>query len=338
MTHVHFVGSIGFDTAEEVFREVGKSVGAHLKRCPDGEVGGRRLWVSWQYPLLRSSPYLKVVLDRMPAGLGMCLMRVAPGVKPKEIHFGELGYAREAWASYQDFLVARQRGDLPKDVRFQVCLPTPFAIIGAFVAPEDVPVVLPAYEAAMIREVERIVARIPPGDLAIQWDVCIEMIMWDGRFAQMPGFPGMEQVFRAAFQRISAAVPSEAELGVHLCYGDLDAAHFIEPIDTGKAVELANLIAEATEHPLAWVHLPVPADRSDDAYFAPLKGLSLDPGCELFLGLVHAADGAEGTRRRIEAARRAAPSFGIATECGIARSRTVETVREILAAHAQAAQ
>jgi hypothetical protein len=56
--HVHLVGSIGLDSVEEVLRTSGKLLGRRLKRVPDGEVGGRRLWVSWQYPLLRSSPYL----------------------------------------------------------------------------------------------------------------------------------------------------------------------------------------------------------------------------------------------------------------------------------------
>src|ERR1700754_1497649 len=56
---VHLVGSIGLDTVEEIFRTVGTLLGPHLARVPDGEVGGRRLWISWQYPLLRASPYLR---------------------------------------------------------------------------------------------------------------------------------------------------------------------------------------------------------------------------------------------------------------------------------------
>ena len=56
---VHLVGSIGFDTVEDVFRTVGGQLGPYLRRIPDGEVGGRRLWISWQYPLLRSSTYLR---------------------------------------------------------------------------------------------------------------------------------------------------------------------------------------------------------------------------------------------------------------------------------------
>src|SRR3989442_7776399 len=41
--------------------------------------------------------------------------------------------------------------------------------------------VYPAYERAMLREVERILKAIPHHDLAIQRDVCLEMLSWDGR-------------------------------------------------------------------------------------------------------------------------------------------------------------
>ena len=44
-----------------------------------------------------------------------------------DIRFGELGDAREARASYLDFVAARERHELPNGVRFQVALPTPFA-------------------------------------------------------------------------------------------------------------------------------------------------------------------------------------------------------------------
>ena len=54
-----------------------------------------------------------------------------------------------------------------------------------------------------------------------------------------------------------------------------------EPVDSAKIVELANPIAETANHPLVWVHMPVPVDRDDDAFFAPLKGLKLDPGTKM---------------------------------------------------------
>src|SRR5262249_7955424 len=107
----------------------------------------------------------------------------------------------------------------------------------------DAQQVLPAYERAMLREVERICAAIPHRDLAIQWDVCIEMIQWDGRVPTMPSFPGMEHVFADNFRRLAAGVPAGVELGFHLCYGDLDGKHFVDPVDATKMVELANLSA-----------------------------------------------------------------------------------------------
>ncbi len=58
---VHLVGSIGLDSVEEILRTAGMTLGRRLVRVPDGEVGPRRLWLSFQYPLLRSSPFLRPI-------------------------------------------------------------------------------------------------------------------------------------------------------------------------------------------------------------------------------------------------------------------------------------
>jgi hypothetical protein len=71
------------------------------------------------------------------------------------------------------------------------------------------------------------------------------MVQWDGRWEQAAPFPGMEQFFAGMFRRLSQAVPGDVELGFHLCYGDLEAAHFVEPVDAAKMVELANLMRPA---------------------------------------------------------------------------------------------
>jgi hypothetical protein len=84
------------------------------------------------------------------------------------------------------------------------------------------------------------------------------------------------------------------------------------------------------------IHLPVPRERSDDAYFAPLKGLKLRPETTLALGLVHYTDGLEGTRRRIAAAEKVVQGFMIGTECGFGR-RDPATIPKLLEIHAQAA-
>jgi hypothetical protein len=336
--HVHFVGSIGLDSTDEVFKAVGQTVKSYLKRCPDGEVGPRRLWISYQWPVLRATAFLEPASDHAIPGMGLTALRLKSQVKAGDIHFGELGYAREARTSYQDFLAARKRGDIASGTRFQVCLPTPAAVTSAFLIPEDIPKVLPAYTQSMLREVERICSSIPHADLALQWDVCIEMVQWDGRAPMMPPFPGMEPMFRHAFAQLGAAVPRAVELGFHLCYGDMDAKHFIEPADLTKAVELANLIIDAAGRSVTWIHMPVPLDRDDAAYFAPLKELKRSPGMELYLGLVHAVDGVDGTVRRMKAASGVVSDFGIATECGIGRARTPELARSVMEVHAGAAR
>lgn len=48
---------------------------------------------------------------------------------------------------------------------------------------------------------------------------------------------------------------------------------------------------------------PVPIDRDDDAYFAPLESLLLHEGTELYLGLIHREDGARSAHRDGKASR-----------------------------------
>ena len=332
---VHLVGSIGLDTVDEIFATVGRLLGPHLRRIPDGEVGGRRQWISWQYPLLLSSPYLK----RDPSGAirptnRFPLLTLADGVAPAEVKFGELGYAREARASYLDFAAAREAGTLPKNIRFQVCLPTPFAVVSSVVVPAALPAVEAAYEKAMIAEVAALAKHIPHNDLCIQWDVCNEMVLWDGQPSDaVPGNVSHDEII-ARMKRLCAAVPADIELGLHLCYGDFGARHFVEPKDAGRMVDFANALAAAMPHKLAYIHMPVPIGRSDDEFHRPFRDLKLGNGTALFLGLVHAKDGVDGAKARIAAARRHAVDFGIATECGMARARSEDTVRTLLKIHA----
>jgi hypothetical protein len=62
--------------------------------------------------------------------------------------------------------------------------------------------------------------------------------------------------------------------------------------------------------------------------------LKLSPGSELYLGVIHAADGEAGTQQRVDVAARYVPSFGIATECGISRARKPDLVDRLLGLHA----
>ncbi len=338
-TQVHLVGSIGLNSVEDVFATVGPILGRRLRRIPDGEPGPRRLWVSFQYPLLRSSPYLRPD----PSGAlrktsGFPLLCLAEGVADDEVSFGELGYAREARGSYLDFVAARERGAIAPGVRFQVCLPTPMSVIYAFCTARNVVAIEKAYEAAMVREVEAICRHIPHQDLCIQWDVCHDMIVWDGQPQdQFPLVNVSKEEIAERFARICAPVPDDVELGFHLCYGDFGGKHFFDPVTARHLVDVANAIARKVKHPLTYIHMPVPAPRATDAFFAPMRDLKLPAQTEIYLGLIHAADGVEGAKRRIALAHEYVPRFGIATECGFARARKADLVLKLLDIHAGAA-
>jgi methionine synthase II (cobalamin-independent) len=182
----------------------------------------------------------------------------------------------------------------------------------------------------MLREIAAMRTDIPASELAIQWDVAVEFSILENP-ARSPianPFDGIVE----RLTRITNAIPEAIEAGIHLCYGDSGHKHFKEPEDTSKLVAVANAVAAGAVRRLDWLHMPVPKNRADDAYFAPLNSLKLKPETELYLGLVHRTDGIEGARKRIAAARKVRPSFGIATECGFGR-RPPQDVAELLRLH-----
>jgi hypothetical protein len=186
----------------------------------------------------------------------------------------------------------------------------------------------------MARDVARIQQSIPADRLALQWDVCYEIVGADGGPPLPHDNPLGGSVERIG--RLCGLADEGVQLGIHLCYGDPGHKHIVEPDDLGVSVTFANGICAASPHDIDYIHMPVPKGRGDDAYFAPLKNLELTPGTELILGLVHYTGGVEGTRARIAVAEKVAPEFGVATECGFGR-RDPETIPDLLRIHAEVA-
>jgi methionine synthase II (cobalamin-independent) len=123
---------------------------------------------------------------------------------------------------------------------------------------------------------------------------------------------------------LADSIPPSVQLGFHLCYGDVAEKHFIEPADAGALAAMANSLTASVGRHIDWVHLPVPIERHDAGYFAPLTELAISEGTHLYLGLVHHEDGVAGALGRIAAARTAIAEagigeFGIGTECGFGR-------------------
>lgn len=203
-----------------------------------------------------------------------------------------------------------------------------------FIAPE-VRSIWPVYERRLLEELDEIARGIPHDDLAIQIDIATEMHTLIEVPELQREYPIDELV--DAFARLGNRVPLDAELGIHLCYGDPGHKHVREPTDTVRMVEVYHRLARAIHRQITWLHMPIPRDRDDDAYFSPLRNLQLKFDTQLYLGLIHLTDGIEGAKRRSAAAKRVVSDFGVATECGFGR-RPPETIPDLLRLHRMVAQ
>lgn len=349
------VGSIPGENAAGVFESCGPTLSNHVAAMPDGETGMRRIWVTFlAATVLDPHPHIQALNRPKPLGTIENEWRV-PGEDwvPSSfddlwffsvdetvdtVEFDSLGYASHALASYTEFKRLKDAGTIGSDVRFQVCLPLAESAMRWFIADErSYEITKPAYEAALRRELSEILAAIPHDELCIQWDVCMEVLAAD--LDDYSGQPPLAYRLKGtpverwleALADMSPQIPAAVGLGLHLCYGDLGHVHMVEPEDLARSVEMANLGCCGAGRRVDYVHMAVPRERTDAAYFAPLKDLDIG-GAKPYLGLVHHTDGVAGTRRRIAAAKAVIKEFGIATECGFGR-RPPEQIPALLKIH-----
>jgi hypothetical protein len=330
---IHLVGSIPLADAEAVFRTVGEQLGARVTRIPDGETGPRRRWNSWTAPTYERTAGLELVPP--PPGSYTPWPQARLAIDPADLVLERIGFADAAIASWAVFERLADEGAVPADARFQVCLPSPIAPMTVLIEERSRAGVEPAHLRQLHAEIAEILAAIPHDRLAIQWDACQDVGIWEGFY---PAY--FEDPHDGVLERLAncaSVIATDVQLGYHLCYGDFRHKHFMNPADLGVCVEMINRLVAASPRPIDFFHVPVPADRDDDAFFAPLDALEIDPGTELHIGLIHLADGIDGARRRAGAARAHHASFGVATECGFGR-RDADTIAPLLALHARVAE
>jgi hypothetical protein len=338
MAEAHLNGSLNLPSAEAVFRTVTAISGDTVAKLPDGETGERIGWIEALGPKLRASDDL--VEETQSTGYKSTpVFRLKPGLSYDDFEFPDLGYASNALASYGTFCRLREEGAIAPGVRFQVSLPTVVAGVGPFITPAEMVAAEPAYARRLRLEVDQILEAIPSGDLALQWDLAIEMGVLEGVFPTyiQPRFEGVVTRVCELVRWVPEAVP----LGCHLCYGDAqevtgqgEGRHWKEPPDAALMVKLANAIMLGAGRRIDWFSMPVPIKRHDEQYFEPLADLALDAGTRVYLGLVHHQDGVDGAQRRIDVAKRYLIDFGVATECGMGR-KPPELVPTLLAIQRQ---
>ena len=159
-------------------------------------------------------------------------------------------------------------------------------------------------------------------------------------------YGGVEPIF-AATARLAHWVHDDAELTFHLCYGDskFGASPFmgdppneeaaarggrhILPRDATAIVTLANGLSRHVQRRIDAIQAATVASWTKRAHWRPLADLALEADTEVFLGLLHADDGAAGARARAAVAAEFLPEFGISTECGLGR-HSAEQLESVL--------
>jgi hypothetical protein len=332
------VGSLPAESTEAALRAAAELFGDLVFALPDGETGPRAGWVSYERErLVRPNPDVETVRETLsPTGLPRHayetpVFRIRTGVR--ELRW-DAPWPRidDAIASYQVFRRLREDGVIPAGLRFQVGLPFPESALNGFKADfaADYPVAERGFEELVARELRRLTAAVPPADLAVQWDVCYEVLDIEGVLAWTA--PGAWERFTGPVGRLTRLIPEEVLVGYHLCYGTFPEWPMYEARDMGQLVRMANYAVANSGRTVDWLHLAGPRYlRSEDGrFFQPLA--ELQPGdARVFLGILLPVDGVAGMQRRKATASRYLAEFGVAMYCGFGRQpgqSGMETMRE----------
>jgi hypothetical protein len=331
------VGSLPADSTEAAFRASAELFGDMVFALPDGEPGPRAAWVGYEREqLVRPHPDVETVAaTESPTGIPRHayetpIFRIREGVT--DLHWDSWPRIDEALASYRQFAALRDEGVIPAHLRFQVCLPFPSSAMNGFKADfaADYPVAERGFEDLFARELERLLGEIPAGDLAIQWDVCYEVLDLEGVLAWTSD--GAWERFTGPVARLTPQIPEEVLVGYHLCYGTFPEWPMYEARDLGLLVRMANHAVANSGRTIDWVHMAGPRylRSEDESYFRPLT--DLDAGdARVFLGIVLPIDGVAGLERRHRTASKFLSDFGVAMYCGFGRqpgADGMETMRE----------
>lgn len=341
----HLNGSVNLPDTETVMREVMARIGTKLKRLPDGEPGDRQNWIFFQLQKFLDTPGLEPAAAEERHGYQrLPKVRLMSGADPARLVWPDLGYATAYQQSFDIFCRLRDQGVIPAAVRFQVQYPTPLASISAWVVPEDQGRLLAPYQAALFADLDRLLTRVPHAQLAVQWDVAVELGILESESAD--GATDSFDEIAAGLARCTDRIPANVPVGMHLCYGDFQHRHFKDPESLNLQVRLANAVAARAERPLSWLAFTVPQHQKDPRFFAPLAELAAaDADCYFGIVPYHPASQEPGTTaeqiRQIEThlGPHHRASWGISTECGLGRVDRDEVLtlldlhREILDHH-----
>ena len=158
-------------------------------------------------------------------------------------------------------------------MRFQVSLPTPHAAVGGYFGDtrREWPLMLRAYETAIVADIARMVEGIPAegsrdpvgllhGNLRHRRHGLRSAVARRTLALEPTGVDGGE--VRAAhgapyIAPLSAQIPEDVLLGYHICLGTWPQVPFASARDLNLVVRAANAIVKNTPRRIDFLHLPV---------------------------------------------------------------------------------
>jgi len=344
----HLVGGIALPDNREAMTAAAQVLGPRLRAIPDGETGARNQWIGWQIANLLGNPGFSMaeqpkmapsVEEESYAAMPQLTMTDEAQIVP-----ATLGYSAAAIESYDVFRALREEGVIPAGVRFQVSLPTPFAVVVAWGALGQMERLFGLYKAALFEELRTIVGAIPAADLLIQWDIAVEIGVLEHAFAVDESLSDYGRIIAEIsacveeVRRLSPDGEEPVELALHLCYGDYHHRHFKVPEDLRLLTTIAN--DAYRQSPYELVHMPVDRDAGrNPEYFAPLRDLT--DKVDLALGLIDYENDPAVIDLLVSNADRVGRSYAVATECGMARvgeRGEAVTVEDLLLQHARVSE
>jgi hypothetical protein len=269
------------------------------------------------------------------------ILRLSPEFVPHDICWPDPGYATAYRNSYDIFAGLQRTGAIPGDVRFQVEYPTPVAVVTSAFVPQEWSRLTPSYAKVLHEDLARALGAIPHDRVAVQWDVCFEFWLLQGRYGPPPEIGEIAATLASNVD----LVPGDVPVGMHLCYGDAGHRHYRDPESLALQVQIVNSVIRAASRPIDWFSFTVTQDAREAAFFAPIASLEATQETELYFSLVpyHPAQQAPGTTSAqvmhidhyLAQAAAGPREWGICAECGLGRVDDEEEIKALLDQHSR---
>lgn len=339
------VGSLPFADEETCMERALSTLGPALFCLPDGEIGektaafpkGNRIaWVVYAIEkLTQDAQSWKVVKQPVRSTVdGMAVnydsfQKLQPRYSPANmpVHV-QLGYDEFFRRSYPIFQRLRTQHNLP-DLKFQLGVPTGFAMGFAFASPITWLRYTNAFNTVIAREINAVLAQAGH-DVVVQLEVPPELYA----AYKLPA-PLMGLALKPILDLLGKITPG-ARIGMHLCLGDFHNEALVHPKTLGKMVAFSNRLVKAwpTQHELVYMHYPfaegTTPPTTDPGYYAPLRDIVLPAATRFVAGFVHEKRTPDENRHILNNIETAlGQPVDIACSCGLGR-RTPTTATELM--------